>query len=334
MSPKNDGGGRVDYWNASRDLWIFFTFFFLWREGEREGDLEILVTVPKGEAREGEGRWIKLERLEADEEKIRGRWENSCCSIGNGGFSRGLYLYEYDTITGEMYGSTKSNRGKGKKFARPVLVVLYFKAGQLLCRKGQKKLKLKGASPFCWACSMMRTKSITWLYAKPISIYVIQINWPKLQILIWTLYHSIGRYIKEALGCWAATMMTVEEVSVTDRSKQCWWQREDYKRHQEKSKIPEPSSPSFSFQLLLQGLPLQEALLPKWPMTLHLLFSRGLSSHNLLMSWIPTDLRLAHLHQIGWLFYSSLRLKFLGMRSQASGEGRDSSYKGYLLPRA
>lgn len=59
------------------EIYEFFLPFFLWRERERqrerEGDLEILVTVPKGEAREGEGRWIKLERLEADEGKIRGR---------------------------------------------------------------------------------------------------------------------------------------------------------------------------------------------------------------------------------------------------------------------
>lgn len=301
MSPKKDGGGRVDYWNASRDLWIFFAFFFLWRERERqrerEGDLEILVTVPKGEAREGEGRWIKLERLEADEGKIRGRWENSCCSIGNGSFSRGLCLYEYNTITGEMYGSTKSNRRKGKKLARPAPVVVYFKAGQLLWRKGQKKLKLRGASPFYWACSMMRTKSITWLYAKPISIYVIQINWPKLQILTWTLYHSIGRYIKEALCCWAATMMTVEEVSVTvdDRERII---KGIKKRAKFQNHHPHPSPFNFSSRDFLFKKPCYQSdrwLSTSCPPTRH----TGLSSHNFLMSWIPTDLCLAYLHQIG-----------------------------------
>lgn len=55
------------------EIYEFFLPFFSYGEREREGDLEILVTVPKGEAREGEGRWIKLERLEADEGKIRGR---------------------------------------------------------------------------------------------------------------------------------------------------------------------------------------------------------------------------------------------------------------------
>lgn len=210
-------------------------------------------------------------------------------------FSYGEGEIKRDTITGEMYGSTKSNRRKGKKLARPVLVVVYFKAGQLLWRKGQKKLKLKGANPFCWACSMMRTESITWLYAKPISIYVIQINWPKLQILIWTLYHSIGRYIKEALCCWAATMMTVEEVSVTDGSKQCWWQRGIKKRAEFQNHHPHPSPFNFSSRDFHFKNPCYQSdrwLSTSCSPTRH----TGLSSYNLLMSWIPTDLRLAHLH--------------------------------------
>ena len=294
MSPKKDGEGRVDYWNASRDLWIFSIFFFLWRVREREGDLEIIVTVPKGEAREGKGRWVVLERLGAHEGEIRGRWENGCCSIGKGDFSRGPYLYESNTSKGEMYGSTKNNRRKGKKLARAVLVVVYFKAGQPLWRKGPKKFE-GGKSVFL---------SLFYDANEKHHVTPSQTNLDLRQTnkIDRSCRSSSGRSTtqladtsKKDSGRWAATMMTVEEVSVTDGFQTMLMRKRIVKGMQEKSRISRTILPILLLQHLLQALPLQEALATKRPLALSLHTScsphppHGLSSQEL--AWCPGSLQ-------------------------------------------
>lgn len=135
-------------------IYEFFLLFFSYgergreKEREREGDLEIMVTVPKGEAREGEGRWVNLERLGAHEGKRSEEDEKTVAPQLEMRLFRGACICTSTTqVQEKCMGQPKVIEGR-EKSSLALFWWFYISKPDSYCGGKAKIFFLKGASPF------------------------------------------------------------------------------------------------------------------------------------------------------------------------------------------